>query len=328
MNQEKNTRRKLMFAFSVATLLPQLGHAQKPSAFRIGWVSNDREVGSPFLDAVREGLRDFGYVEGRNVVIDARWGDGSVERINQLAADLVRSKPHLIVTHGGPSTYPVHRAKATMPVVFVFSGDPEDGGLVDSLARPGRNYTGISLLSTELIGKRMELLKEAIPRLKRVAVLSNPEHPGEQSELRASRAAAKALGLMLEYFQVRTRAELEDVLALGAMSSDAVVVFPDSFTMHYSERISQFAIKNRIPAMSGWAMFAERGNLMSYGPNLSDSYRRVGYYVDRILKGSKPAELPVELPTSVELVINLRAARALGITIPQSILLRADRVIT
>jgi putative ABC transport system substrate-binding protein len=323
-----NIRRKLMLALSVSALLPRQAHAQKPTVFRIGWVSNDRAVGSPFLDAVREGLRDFGYFEGRNAVIDARWGDGSVERIEQVAADLVRSKPQVIVTHGGPSTYPVRRAGATMPVVFVFSGDPVEGGLVDSLARPGRNFTGISLMSTELVGKRMELLKEVMPGLRRVAVFSNPEHPGEQSELRASEAAAKTLGLVVEYFQVRTRAELEDVLPFVlTSSSEAIVVFPDAFTMRYSEYISEFAIKNRIPAMSGWALFAERGNLMSYGPNLRDSYRRVAFYVDKILKGTKPADLPVELPASVELVINLKAAKALGITVPQSLVLRSDRVI-
>jgi putative tryptophan/tyrosine transport system substrate-binding protein len=214
-----------------------------------------------------------------------------------------------------------------MPVVFVFSGDPVEGGLVDSFARPGRNFTGISLMSTELVGKRMELLKEVMPRLRRVAVFSNPEHPGEQSELRASQAAANALGLVVEYFQVRTMAELQDVLPFVATSSEAIVVFPDAFTMRYSEHISQFAIKHRIPAISGWALFAERGNLMSYGPNLRDAYRRVAFYVDKILKGAKPAELPVELPKSVELVINLKAAKALGITIPQSMVLRADKVI-
>ena len=328
MTTDTTRRQLLKLGLSAGALLPRQAYAQKPTVFRIGWVSNDRAAGSPFLDAVREGLRDFGYIEGRNAVIDARWGDGTVERINQLAADLVRSKPHVIVTHGGPSIFPVRRAGATMPVVFVFSGDPVEGGLVDSFARPGRNFTGISLMSTELIGKRMELLKEVMPRLRRVAVFSNPEHSGEQSELRVSQAAAKMLGLVVEHFQVRSRAELEEVLPFVLESrSEAIVVFPDVFTMRYSEDISRFAIKNRVPAMSGWALFAERGNLMSYGPNLRDSYLRVAFYVDKILKGAKPAELPVELPTKVELVINLRAAKALGITIPQSVLLRADRVI-
>jgi putative tryptophan/tyrosine transport system substrate-binding protein len=323
-----NHRRQLVLGLSVSALLPWQAFAQKPAVVRIGWVSNDRAVGSPFLDAVREGLRDFGYVEGRNLVIDARWGDGSIQRIDQLAADLVRSKPQVIVTHGGPSTYPVRRAGATMPVVFVFSGDPVAGGLVDSFARPGRNFTGISLMSTELIGKRMALLKEVIPSLRRVAVCSNPEHPGAQSELRASEAAAKSLGLVVEHFQVRTRAELEDMLPFVLTSrSEAIVVFPDAILMRYSEHIAEFAIKNRIPAMSGWALFAERGNLMSYGPNLRDSYRRVAFYVDKIVKGANPAELPIELPTTVEFVVNLKAAKALGITIPQSVALRTDRVI-
>jgi len=323
-----NHRRQLVLGLSVSALLPWQAFAQKSAVVRIGWVSNDRAVGSPFLDAVREGLRDFGYVEGRNLVIDARWGDGSIKRIDQLASDLVRSKPHVIVTHGGPSTYPVRRAGATMPVVFVFSGDPVEGGLVDSFARPGRNFTGISLMSTELIGKRMALLKEVMPSLRRVAVCSNPEHPGAQSELRASEAAAKSLGLVVEHFQVRTRAELDDMLPFVLTSrSEAIVVFPDAILMRYSEYISEFAIKNRIPAISGWALFAERGNLMSYGPNLRDSYRRVAFYVDKIVKGANPAELPIELPTTVELVVNLKAAKALGMTIPQSVALRTDRVI-
>ena len=329
MKKLGSVRRRLMLALSVAAVLPApAAQAQKSPVYRIGWVSNDRSQGSPFLDAVRDGLREFGYVDGQNVVVDARWGDGSPERINEVAADLVRTKPHVIVTHGGPSTYPVRRAGATMPVVFVFSGDPIEGGLVDSLARPGRNFTGISLLSTELIGKRMELLKEVMPKLKRVAVFTNPEHPGEQSELRASEAAAKALGLSAEYFQVRTNAELQDVLPFVLTSkSEAIIVFPDAYTMRYSEHIAGFAIKHRIPAVSGWALFAERGNLMTYGPNLRDSYRRVGFYVDRILKGSKPADLPVELPVGVELVVNLKAAKALGVVIPQSIVLRANKII-
>ena len=278
--------------------------------------------------AFREGLRDLGYVEGRNLIIDARWGEGSNERLEQLAVELVKSKPDVIVTQGGPATHPVIRAGATMPVVFGYSGDPVEAGVVSSLARPGRNFTGMTFLSFDLVGKRLELLKEVMPGLKRIAILANPQHPGEQGELRASQAAAKALGLSFQYFQAQNAAQLEDALAAILKSrSEAVDVFPDALMMRSRERIAEFATKNRIPAISGWAQFAEGGNLMSYGPNLRDVYRRLATYVDKIVKGAKPADLPVELPTTVELVVNLKTAKALGIKIPQSILVRADRVI-
>ncbi len=328
-----NQRRKLIRGLSAGALLALLSSrrvaAQQATVFRIGWISNDRGSGNPpMFEAFREGLRDLGYVEGRNLIIEARWGEGSNDRLERLAAELARSKLQMIVTQGGPATDSVFRAGATMPVVFGHSGDPVEGKLVQSFARPGGNFTGVSFLALELVGKRLELLKEVKPGLKRVAILANPQHFGEQSELRASQAAAKALGLTLEYFQVRTAAEFEEAFAAMPKSrSEAINVFPDGFVMRYSERIAQFGAKHRIPAISGWAQFAESGNLMSYGPNLRDSYRRLATYVDKILKGARPAELPVELPTSVELVVNLKTAKALGLAIPQSVLLRADKVI-
>ena len=325
-------RRKIT-VFALCTLLITLCipvEAQQRSApVRIGWISNDRGVGNPpMFAAFREGMRERGYLEGRDVIIEPRWGEGSNERLEQLAVELVKSNPRLIVTQGGPATYPVVRAGATMPIVFAFSGDPVDRKLVDSFAHPGRNLTGVSLLSLDLVGKRMELIKETLPSLKRIAVLANPQHPGEQSELNASRAAAKQLGLALEYFQLPASANLDDTLpAVTKSRSDAIVVFPDAYMMRLSERIAEFAVKQRIPAISGWAQFAEAGNLMTYGPNLRDSYRRLAYYVDRILKGTKPADLPVELPMKFELVVNLKAAKQMSVTIPQSVLFRADRVI-
>ena len=326
-NHVRAARRALLLALASFAAAPY-AFAQQSGVLRVGWLSNDGSARSPSFDAFRQGLRDLGYVEGRNLTIDARWGAGSSERLAQFASELVQANPHVIVTQGGPAAFPVKRAGATMPVIFGFSGDPVEAGLVESFARPGRNFTGVSFLALELVGKRMELLKEAIPALKRVAILANPEHPGEQSELRASQAAAKSRGFAVEYFAVRSAAELEDVLdAVPGTRSGAIVVFPDATMMRYSERLAQFALKNRIPAVSGWSEFAERGNLMTYGPNLRDSFRRLAIYVDKIAKGAKPANIPVELPTSVELVVNLKAAKALGITIPQSILVRADRVI-
>jgi putative tryptophan/tyrosine transport system substrate-binding protein len=309
-------------------LLPRWAGAQQPSVWRIGWLSNDKAENSPFFDVFRGGMRDLGYIEGRNLLIVARFAGGSTAQLDRLAVELVGLKPHVIVTQGGPATHPVIQAGATMPVVFGYSGDPVESRVVDSLARPGRNFTGVSFLSLELVGKRMELLKEALPGLKRVAIIARPEHPGEQGELRASQAAAQRLGIAIDYYPARNESDLEDAFASILKSrSEAVVVFPDAFTMRHSEKIAAFAVKSRVPSISGWAQFAERGNLMAYGPNLRDSYRRLATYVDKIIKGAKPADLPVELPTSVEFVVNLKTARALGISIPKELLFRADRVI-
>jgi ABC-type uncharacterized transport system substrate-binding protein len=321
-------RRELLVALGAGALgPPPCAFGQQPAPFRVGWISLDRADGSPFFEPFRGGLRDLGYVEGRNLAIDARWAEGSTERLDLIAAELVKSNPPVIVTHGA-AIHPLRRAGATMPIVFGYSGDPVEAGLVESLARPGRNLTGVSFLSLELVGKRFELLKDVIPKLTRVAILANPEHPGELAELRTSQAAAKALGLTLEYFAVRSAPELEDALtAIPKARGEAVVVFPDAFTLRSRERIALFGLKHRIPVVSGWGQFADSGCLMTYGPNLRASYRRLATYVDRILKGAKPADLPVELPTSVELVVNMKTATALAIRIPEPVLARADRVI-
>src|SRR5215467_4091524 len=326
-------KRAAVRSFAVAVMLlavAVIAEAQQRSVlFRIGWISNDLGIGnSPFFAAFRSGMHDFGYVEGRNLTIDTRWGQGSNERLAQLAVELVKSNPQLIVTAGGPATYPVIRAGATMPIVFAFSGDPVEGKLVESFAHPGRNLTGVSFLALDLVGKRMELLKEVIPSLKRVAILANPEHPGEKSELHASEVAAKSLGLTLDYFQLPRTAKLDDTLPeITKSRSEAVVVFSDAIMVALSEQIAAFSVKTRIPVIAGWGQFAESGNLMTYGPNLRESYRRLAYYVDKILKGAKPSELPVELPMKLEFVINLKTAKQIGLTIPQSVLYRADKVI-
>lgn len=294
----------------------------------IAWISADHGPSSAFFDSFREGMRNLGYAEGRNLKIDARWGEGSSERVEALTAELIRARPQIIVIQGGSALFSALRARPPMPVVFIYSGDPVEAKVVDSFARPGRNLTGVTLLSLELVGKRMELLKEVLPGLKRVAILANPQHAGEKNELRVSQGAAKALGLTVEYFAVRTSPELEDALGAIAKSRlEAIVVFPDAFTIRHSERIAAFALSSRIPAISGWSQFVERGNFMSYGPNQRAAYRRLATYVDKILKGANAAELPIELPTTVELVINLPVAKRLGIVVPQSVLLRADKVI-
>jgi putative ABC transport system substrate-binding protein len=302
--------------------------AQQPRVFRVGWLAYGRSMGgSRALDALRNGLRDLGYVEGRNVAFMERWSDTNNEHAEQLAAELVRSNPDVIVT-AAAAVFSVVRVGASMPIVFAFSGDPVVAKLVDSFARPGRNLTGLSFLSLDLVGKRMELIKEVLPGLKRVAIIANPQHPGQQAELSAAQDAAKTLGVAIDYFEMRGTPEPEAALSAIAKSrSEAIVVFPDARTMSVSEQIAAFAVKHRIPAISGWAHFAEQGNLMSYGPQFEDSFRRLAAYVDKVLKGAKPADLPVELPTKFELIVNLKTAKALGIKIPQSILVRADRMI-
>lgn len=310
-------------------LIADLGEAQQPDKpVRVGWLSAGGGGDQSALKAFRDGMRELGYVEGRNLVIDARWGEGSQERLDHYAVELVRSTPRVIVTQAGQAIFAIRRAKPMIPIVFGLSGDPVDAGLVDSFAHPGGTYTGVSFLSLELVGKRMELLKETLVSLKRVAVLANPSHPGEKSEQREARAAAKALGLDLEYFPARPGPAYDSVLPAVAKSrSQALFVFPDAGVIGNSEKIAAFSVKNHLPAMSGWAAFAEHGNLMTYGPILSDGYRRLAVYVDKILKGTKPMDLPVELPMKFELVINLKTAKQIGVTIPPNILVRANRVI-
>jgi putative ABC transport system substrate-binding protein len=234
----------------------------------------------------------------------------------------------VIVAAGGLALNALIRAGLKTPIVFSISADPVEAKVVESFAHPGGNMTGISLFTLALVDKRMELLKEAVPGVRRVALIANPQHPGEQLELAAARTAAAKLRLTVRYFGPRSEAELDAALAdIARARDDAIIAFADGFTMGFAGRIAAFSIRNRIPAVDGWAQFAHEGNLMIYGPVAEDVYRRLAGYVDKILKGAKPADLPVELPTKVELVINLRAAKALGLRIPQSLLVRADEVI-
>jgi putative ABC transport system substrate-binding protein len=318
----------MLLGAGAVALLPLRSLAQPAKVLRVGWISNDKSGNSPFFEAFRSGMRDLGYVEGRNLTLEAKFGEGNSDRLDPLAVELVQWKPQIIVTQGGPATYPVIRAGAKMPIVFGFSGDPIAGKLVKTFAHPGGNMTGMTFLSHELVGKRMELLKEVLPSLKRASVLARPQHPGEQDELRTTQTAAKSLGLAIHYEPVTSDAELEKALdATLKSNSEAIVAFPDAGMMRYGEQIAEFSIKHRIPAVSGWAQFVNSGNLLSYGPNLRDVFRRLAIYVDKINRGAKPADLPVELPTSVEMVVNLKTAKALGLKFPNSILLRADKVI-
>ena len=295
---------------------------------RIAWLSSAAPDGASFsLDAFRRGLARLGYVEGRDVVVDAYWAGNSEERASQLAQAIAQKRPDVVVTQG-PVIVPMLRAAPRQAIVFGFSGDPIEAGLAKSFARPGGTATGMSFLSLELVDKRMELLREAVPEVRRVAILANPQHPGMKSELAAWREAADRLGLAIEYFELRKSDDVDDAFRASVMANcQALVMFPDARSMQFSPRIATVARQTRLPAISGWAEFADRGNLLAYGPDLQESYTHLATYVDRIFKGALPGELPIELPTKIELVINRDAARALGVAIPQSLLLRADRVI-
>ncbi|MEY4643434.1 MAG: hypothetical protein RLZZ596_265 [Pseudomonadota bacterium] len=314
-----------LLAIGASHALPVMGQS---SNFRIAWISQTTAAdGTLFLDALRYGLRAFGYVEGNNFRIDAYWGDDSPTRIEQLGNELVSLRPQVIVAQGSAALV-LRRLTTTIPVVFGFSGDPMEAGLVVSLRHPGRNLTGISFLTLELVGKRLQLLKEVLPTAKRIAVVANPQHPGDQLERRATQVAASVLGLSLEYFEARNSVQLLEALAAIEKSGiDAVMFFPVQQVISNRERIAAWSIRHRLPTISGWAQFAEGGNLLTYGPNLVDIYQRLSIYVDRILKGARPTDLPVELPTRFELVVNLKTAKSLGIKLPQSVLLRSDRLI-
>jgi putative ABC transport system substrate-binding protein len=303
--------------------------AQAAIPYRVAWVSMDQPgSNSPLLAAFRAGMADLGYVEGKNLAIDTWWGAGSSERLEQTVGDILRAQPDVIVTQGGLALPPMLRAGVKKPIVFSMSADPVAAKIVDSYAHPGGNLTGITLFATDLAGKRMALLMEVVPGVRRLAIVANPNHPGEQKELQGARAAAETLGLTLRYFPVRTEADIDAALAeIVRTRIEAVLVLSDGFAMDYAERFAAFSVQNRIPVVTGWAQFAQRGNLMTYGPVFADVYRRLASYVDRIRKGARPGDLPIEQPTKLELVINLKTAKALGLTVPQSLLLRADEVI-
>lgn len=325
-------RRSFTAVVSAAVLGASLGvalpaHSQLVVP-RVVWLSAVPEsLGAPFFGELRAGLLELGYVDGRNIRLESRWADGTGPSAEKLIIDTIAGNPTLIVSQG--SVGPLLRKAATsLPVVFGYSGDPVEAGMIDSLARPGRNMTGITYMNAELIAKRMQLLKEFLPSTRRVAVVSSPDHAGDASERRVTQDAAAKLGVALEYFEFRAGARMVELLSAVEQSrSDAVLFFPTQGIIANREVIAAWSRKARIPAISGWAQFADGGNVMSYGPNLTDASRRLAYYVDRVLKGARPGELPVETPARVEFVINIQAAKALGISVPQALRLRADRVI-
>jgi putative tryptophan/tyrosine transport system substrate-binding protein len=323
-------KRRVFVASLVAmAAMPRTGTAQGAArVIRVGWLTAQQASSLvPYVDAMRTALADLGYVEGRNLVIEFRYGDDVIERVPELAAELVRLPVDLIVAQGA-AAFEIRGLGLPIPVVFSMSADPVSAGFADSLARPRGNMTGVTLMAVEFNGKRLELLQEIVPDLRRVAIVGNPEHPGAHLERAFSEETARRLDLAIEYLPTRTRDELTSVLsAISAHPPQAISLLADGFAIQNRQTIIDFAMRHRAPVISGWPIFARSGAVCTYGPRLTESYGRLAYYIDRILKGAKPDDLPIERPTKFEFVINLRTAKALGLTIPPSLLVRADEVI-
>ena len=324
---KRRTLHRTLAALPLTMALAAVAQPKRP--LRVAWVSTERK-GAPSQNftAFRAGLRELGYTEGGNLAIDSWWGEGSREQVEKLVPEILRAQPDVVLASGGLALGALIRTGVKLPIVFSVSADPVEAGFVQSFARPGGNMTGVSLFTLALVGKRLQLLKEIVPGARKVALIANPQHPGESQELRAAQDAASRLGLAVRYCPVRGQTELDAALAdIARHRDDAIVAFADGFTMSFAPRIAAFSLQHRIPAIDGWAQFAREGNLLIYGPVIQEVHRRLAAYVDKIAKGALPADLPVELPTKLELVVNLKTARAIGLAIPNAVLLRADEVI-
>ena len=324
--------RRTFLAGTGAVLLavPRAAEAQQSGKVsRIAFLSvNTRAAMSARTEAFRQGLRELGYVEGGNISIEYRFADGQPERLPALAAELVRLKVDVIVTEGPTATRVAKKATSTIPIVMAQDPDPVGAGFVASLARPGGNITGLSNFRAELGGKRLELLKEIVPRLARVAVLWTSTTPGNAQSRRETELAASALGMQPQYLDVLGPKDIETVFGAARKGrADAVLVLASPFFLSNRTQVADLAVKSRLPAMYYTTEYVQDGGLISYGVSSADLFRRAATYVDKILKGAKPADLPVEQPTKFELVINLKTAKALGLTIPPALLARADEVI-
>jgi len=308
--------------------LGSFAEAQQPKkVHRIGYLTVAYQASR--IEAFRKGLRELGYVDGQNTFIEERPAAGVYERLPDLAADLIRLKVDLILSGGTSATRVAQKATSTTPIVMANStDDPVNAGLVSSLARPGGNITGLTSISTELSGKRLELLKELLPKASRVAVLLNPDNPRNVSRLKELEVAARGIGMTLQVLVVRSPNDLENAFRSAVKGrTDALNVVTDALFSTHRTSIVDLATKNRLPAMYDRDDFVEAGGLMTYGVDLDDLYRRASYYADKILRGAKPADLPVEQPTKFELVINLKTAKEIGVAIPPQVLARADKVI-
>jgi len=327
------SRQFLVISLSVSAMLFALCHRaeaeQSVKLPRIGLLISARpSIASPRIQALQRGLRDLGYVEGKNIILEYRYAEGNVESVSDLAADLVRRKVDIIVTDTSNATQAAKDATKLIPIVFTTANDPVGDGQVDSLARPGGNLTGLSILALDLNGKRLEILKEAFPSISRVGFLTGIGSATGEQRFRKAETLAKGLGLQLQYIGAKGGDDLDNAFDTAKRAGvQALLAHPSTFVATNRARIIELSIKNRLPVIYGSGDHAEAGALMSYGPDIVDNYRRAGTYVDKILKGAKPADLPVEQPIKFELVINLITAKQMGVIVPANVLARADRVI-
>jgi putative tryptophan/tyrosine transport system substrate-binding protein len=326
--------RKTVIGLTLITLLFALcasaSAQQAKKVYRIGFISpSSSATAAPNLEAFRQGLRGQGYVEGENIAIEFRWAEGSAERLPHLVAELIRLKVDVMVVGGATGALAAKNARTTTPVVFAAVTDPLGYGLIESLARPGGNITGVALaLGEGFSGKWVELLKEAVPKVGRVAILRNPAHPLAEVFLRETQAAGRALGVRLAFLEAQDPSQLGSALSrIEKERAGALIVTPSPFFTSQRTLIVDFVARRHLPSMFFAKEFVDAGGLMSYGPSFPDSYRRAAIYVDKILKGTKPVDLPVEQPMKFEFVINLKMAKQIGLTIPPNVLARADKVL-
>src|SRR6266540_5148541 len=325
-------RRRDFIAFlgGAAAVWPLAARAQQNGKMpRIGFLGNSTAaLEANLIGPFRDGLRALGYEEGRTIVIEYRWAEGNYARFPALVAELLAANVDVLVTAGTPASLAIKKATTSVPVVMIAVGDPVGTGLVPSLARPGGNLTGLSSIAPDLEGKRLELLRELVPKVSRVSFLVNPANAFHAVSEKHADEAATVLHLKLQFVGVRTESEFDQAFAaIVKERPGALIVLADRVFLHNRARIVDFAARNRLPAVYPYRELAEAGGLMCFGPNYADMHRRAATYVDKILKGAKPADLPVEQPTTFELLINLKAAKALGVTVPPTLLGRADEVI-
>jgi putative ABC transport system substrate-binding protein len=316
----------LVVAIGFLAAAPDSGAQQAGKVWRIGYLAGSPRV--PQIDAFLQRLRELGYIDGQNAVIELKLAEGKVERLPELAAELVQWKPDVIVAAANVGGLAAKKATSNIPIVVVASHDGVKVGLFASLAHPGGNATGIESLAPDLDVKRLEFLKQAVPKLSRIALLYNSTDPGGAGHVEITRDTAQSLGFQIRPVEVRSAAEFDSAFTdIARDRPDALLVVTDPMVFANRERIIQFTIQQKLPAIFEFKAFADLGGLMSYGPNMAEMWRRAAYYADRILKGAKPADLPIEQPTKFELIINAKTANAFGLAMPQALLLRADEVI-
>jgi putative tryptophan/tyrosine transport system substrate-binding protein len=325
----KRTITVLALCAMLSALCASAEAQQSKKVSRIGYLgATSRSTNPARTEAFRQGLRELGYVEGKNIVIEYRYAEGKPDRLPALASELVRLKVDVVVTGGPVATRSAKQATATIPIVMAIDDDPVGNGFAASLARPGGNITGLATLAPEISGKQLELLREIAPKLSRVAVLGNATQPGHPQALREINLAAGAFGAQVQYLEIRDPKDIETAFrAAGKERADAVLLLPSPITFSQRRQVTDLAVRSRLPTIYGRPEYVEDGGLVFYGVSITDLSRRAATYVDKILKGAKPADIPIEQPKKFELIINLKAAKQIGLTIPPNVLVRADKVI-